>query len=297
MRMVIRVDPQVSSLLADFARAGAPPLTAGTPAQARDRTRAMLAIVAPGPEMPSRDDLQAGVPVRRYEPEGAAGTLVYLHGGGWVVGDLDTADPTCRRLAAASGCEVVSVDYRRAPEHRYPAALEDAWAVVQWALDRPGPLTVYGESAGATLAAVCARRAPSIARQILVYPVCDHDFTRASYALSGFPITRAEMEWFWDHYVPDAARRDEPDASPLRAGDLSGLPPAVIVIAEHDPLRDEGLAYADRLRAAGVPVQVRHHHDLMHGFVAYQGLIDAAERELEALGDLIREDRCATASC
>jgi acetyl esterase len=297
MRMVIRVDPQAALLLDEFAAAGARPLTAGTPAQARERTRAMLAIVAPGPEMPAFDERVAGVPVRRYVPDGASGTVVYLHGGGWVVGDLETADPTCRRLAAASRCEVVSVDYRLAPEHRYPAAVEDAWAVVQWALGRPGPLTVYGESAGATLTAVCARRAPAIDLQVLVYPVCDHDFTRASYAVSGFPITRAELEWFWDHYVPDAGRRDEPDASPLRAQDLRGLPPAIVVVAEHDPLRDEGLAYAQRLGEAGVPVELRRHHDLMHGFIAYQGRIDAAERELELLGARMGGVRCATASC
>src|SRR5919197_2764209 len=110
--------------------------------------------------MPTADERVSGVRVRRYLPDGAAGRVVYLHGGGWVVGDLDTADPTCRRLAAASGCEVVSVGYRLAPEHRYPAALDDAWTVVRRALERPGPVTVYGESAGATLAAVCARRAP-----------------------------------------------------------------------------------------------------------------------------------------
>jgi acetyl esterase len=145
---------------------------------------------------------------------------------------------------------------------------------------------------------VCARRGASgIDRQVLVYPVCDHDFTRASYEIPGFPIGRAELAWFWDHYAPDVERRDEPDASPLRADDLSGLPPAVVVVAEHDPLRDEVLAYADRLRRAGVAVELRHHRDLMHGFIAYHGRIEAAERELEVLGRLIGGHRCASASC
>jgi acetyl esterase len=212
--------------------------------------------------------------------------LVYLHGGGWVIGTLDSYDATCRELAQGAGCVVVSVDYRLAPEHRYPAAPEDCYAAVQWVAANAASLgadakrlAVGGDSAGGNLSAVVSQMArdrggPAIRFQLLIYPVTDADFTRRSYVdnAEGYLLTTASMRWFWDHYVPEQAKRAEPYASPLRAADLSGLPPAWVCTAEFDPLRDEGEAYAKRLQQAGVSTTLTRFDGLIHGFVS-MGLV------------------------
>jgi acetyl esterase len=219
---------------------------------------------------------------RSYVPAIARGTVVWFHGGGWVLGGLQSHEALCRLLAHESECEVVAVEYRLAPEHPFPTPLEDCWqALCQIGRRTCRPLVVGGDSAGGNLAAVCARRArdaggPKLVAQVLVYPVTDHDFTTASYveydegeALLG----RREMEWFWEHYVPQPTTRDDPDVSPLRADELSGLPPAVMVLAAYDPLLDEGRAYADRLRRAGVSVDEWIYGDMIHGFVELAGIL------------------------
>ena len=209
------------------------------------------------------------IPIRVLVPQqGARGVIVYLHGGGWVIGTIDEYDTLARKLAERTSCAVVLVDYRLAPEHRYPTAVDDCDAALTWIgehlADIAGrddvPLIVAGDSAGGNLAAVMAQRArdrggPEIALQVLIYPVTDADFDRPSYADpdNQLLLTREAMVWFWDHYVPNAAHRHEADASPLRAATLAGLPPAVVLTAEHDVLRDEGEAYAERLPEAGVP--------------------------------------------
>jgi len=212
---------------------------------------------------------------------------VYYHGGGWVIGGIEGYDALARTLAGSLQAAVVNVDYRLAPEHRYPAAADDAWTALQWASGRiaeiaggPVPLVVMGDSAGGNLAAVVARKArdhggPRLAAQVLIYPVTDADVNNASYAdpANQLMLTRASMIWFWDHYAPDRARRREPDASPLLAADLSGLPPAIVATAEHDVLRDEGEAYAAALLAAGVPVEHRRFDGQMHGFFTMIGLL------------------------
>jgi acetyl esterase len=224
---------------------------------------------------------------------------VYYHGGGWVIGSVDDWDAVCRALAVAAGARVVSVEYRLAPEHRFPAAADDAYDALVWVagnLAAGTPLVVAGDSAGGNLAAVTALRArdehgPELALQILVYPVADHDFTTASYeqyADAGLILNRQEMVWFWDHYVPDPAERSHPYASPLRAEDLSGLPPAHVVIAEYDPLRDEGLAYAARLEAAGVPVTVKRYDDQIHAFFALVNVMDDASHAVADAAEAIR---------
>jgi acetyl esterase len=193
------------------------------------------------------------------------------------------------------------VDYRLAPEHRFPVAADDAWDALTWAagaaqLTSAGPLVVAGDSAGGNLAAVTALRArdaggPDLVLQVLVYPVTDHDLDRPSYEAysgTGFLVNQRDMEWFWNHYVPDPADRDNPDASPLRAASLSGLPPAYIVTAEHDPLRDEGFAYADRLRAARVPVQHRHFGSQIHGFFTMVNVLADADKAVADAGAAIR---------
>ena len=202
------------------------------------------------------------IPIRVLVPQqGARGVIVYLHGGGWVIGTIDEFDTLARKLAERTSCAVVLVDYRLAPEHRYPTAVDDCDAALDWTAEHLAdiaghddvPLIVAGDSAGGNLAAVMAQRArdrdgPAIALQVLIYPVTDADFDRPSYVDpdNQLLLTREGMVWFWDHYVPDAAQRAEPDASPLHAAILERLPPAVVLTAEHDVLRDEGEAYAER---------------------------------------------------
>jgi acetyl esterase len=227
------------------------------------------------------DEVVGGVPCRVYEPFGTpAGTVAYFHGGGWVLGTLDTYDHVARALCAQSGARVVNVGYRVAPEDTFPAAVEDAWAVVS-ALD--GPLAVCGDSAGGNLAAVMSQRAredgPAIAFQLLIYPVTDHEFTSVSMEENavGYYLTRDAMRWFYDHYLEDPSQGDDPRVSPLRAADLSGLPPAFVLTAQYDPLRDQGIAYADALRDAGNAVEMTMYEGLFHGFFSMFDLIDAGK--------------------
>lgn len=283
------LDPQFEPVLraaADQSR-----MVNGSPEDARVRVRAGDVLTAPGPAVREVHDLTvpaAAGPLgaRRYVPDGVpVGTVVYLHGGGWVTGDLAYSDAFCRHLAADGGCQVLSVDYRLAPEHPFPAAMHDAWAALTWAADElagGGPLVVGGDSAGGALAAGCALRArdegaPGLAAQLLVYPVLDADLTRPSYRdNASVLIGPEEMEWFWDHYLPDRDARLTPAASPLRAKELAGLSPALLVVADLDPLRDEGLAYAERLSQAGVRVELRHVHGLIHGFLRFTARVDSA---------------------
>jgi acetyl esterase len=286
------LDPVIKTLLDGMAAAGGPALGSQDVAATRaafdnmplPRREIALASVAdrkiPGP---------AGeIPVRIYQPHGAGvkPVLIYLHGGGWVIGTLDSYDATCRELAQGAGCVVVSVDYRLAPEHRYPAAPEDCYAALQWVAANAASLgadakrlAVGGDSAGGNLSAVVSQMArdkggPAIRFQLLIYPVTDADFTRGSYTSNaeGYLLTTASMHWFWDHYIPGKAKRAEPYASPLRAKDLSGLPPAWVCTAEFDPLRDEGEAYAKRLQEAGVTTQLTRFDGLIHGFIS-MGLV------------------------
>lgn len=227
------------------------------------------------------------VPVRIYTPEGTGPLplLMYFHGGGFVLGGLDSHDLTCRNVVRATGYKVISVDYRLAPEHVFPAAPEDCYAATQWAAQNAAELnvdanriSVGGDSAGGNLAAVVAlmardRGGPKLDKQVLVYPVTDY-FSHAvetpyeSYRsnATGYMLTSQAMDDFWALYLAKPEDGANPYASPIRATDLSGLPPALIITAEFDPLRDEGAAYAQRLQAAGVAVTVRHFDDMIHGF-------------------------------
>jgi len=287
------LDQHTAALLERLAAAGGPPMHHLSPAEARARMAALTALYPPGPELGRVEDL--AVPTRSGpvgcrllapEPGRARGVLLYLHGGGWVLGSPGENDALGRDLAARTGCAVVLGGYRLAPEHRWPAAVDDAWDVLAWvaarrdALAAPGaPLVVAGDSAGGNLATVLARRArdaggPDLAAQVLVYPVVDHDFDNASYTdpANQLALNRDTLRWFWDHYV-DETDRTHPDVSPARATDLSGLPPAVVLTAEHDVLRTEGERYAERLAAAGVPVASRCFPGQMHGFFSMVGLL------------------------
>jgi acetyl esterase len=237
------------------------------------------------------------LPVRLYAPEadGPLPVLAYFHGGGFVIGDLDTHDGTCRELAVGAECLVVSVDYRLAPEHPFPAAPEDCYAATAWLAEHcaelggdPTRLAVGGDSAGGNLAAAVAlmareRGGPPLAHQLLIYPVTDYAFETASYRenAEGYMLTLPMMEWFWNHYLADPAQGDNELASPLRATSLAQLPPATVITAEFDPLRDEGEAYAQRLSDAGVKTQMTRYDGVFHGFLGMGAAIDKAKQAVD----------------
>jgi len=299
--------PQVQAFI-DQADPRRPKLYELEPAAARAQAAGAVALIGPGPAVatvrdvaiPAGDVTIPAIPARVYEPGGSQGTIVWFHGGGWVIGGLDTHDAMCRTLANAAHCTVVSVAYRLAPEHPFPAPLDDAWAALLWtSAEYPSaPLVVGGDSAGGNLAAVCALRCrdrggPALALQVLVYPVTDHDLATASYIErrgEDALLSSRSMTWFWDQYVPDPADRANPEVSPLRAPDLSGLPAAVVVTAEYDPLRDEGRAYAQRLQDAGVTVTAYHYQDMAHPFFAF---VNVFERSNEAVGRVAERIRAA----
>lgn len=262
------------------------PIHESTPHEARAIASNMASLAGPAPAMWRVEE--HAIKVKNGEAtlrilipfEYTRGVLVYYHGGGWVTGSIDDYDAVARKLAERTSCAVVLVGYRLAPEHPYPTAVDDSYTALEWVGKRlrdiagqDAPLMVAGDGAGGTLAAVTAIRArdrggPPIALQALIYPVTDADFDRPSYltAQNELLLTRNDTIWSWDHYLPELPRRAEPDASPLRTENLRALPPAVILIAEYDVLRDEGEAYAERLREAGVPTNIRIHAGQMHGF-------------------------------
>jgi len=237
------------------------------------------------------------IPVRVYTPagHGPRPILVYFHGGGWVLGSLDTHDGTSRSLATGAGCIVVSVDYRLAPEHKFPAAAEDAYAATRWVAEHaaslggdPARIAVGGDSAGGNLTAVVSlmardRGGPPLAFQLLIYPVTAAPSENASYRdnATGYFLTAAAMHWFWGHYTHGGADDANPYAAPLRASDLTRLPPAFVITAEYDPLRDEGEAYAKRLRDAGVAVQSKRYPGIIHGFFGMGAVIPEAQAAVD----------------
>jgi acetyl esterase len=289
------LEPEIQLSLAMLERQGQRALEEMSPADAREDMRRRTAIAA-GVTLPvgavrdlTVDGAAGPLRARLYETAESGGPhplLVYFHGGGWVIGDLDTHDSPCRMLARHAGVHVLSVDYRMGPEHPFPSASDDARAALTWAFAHaaelgadPARVAVGGDSAGGNLAAVASWQAthdggPAPAFQLLVYPVCDLSVKRRSYELfsEGFLLTAGEMDWFRDNYVPSEADRSDPRVSILLAEDLSGLPPALVVTAGFDPLRDEGEAFADALRRAGNVVAQRRFEGLIHGFFNMSGV-------------------------
>jgi acetyl esterase len=280
---------------------------------------AMRGEQAPGPDMASVRDTRVRasggfVPVRVLVPvDQPRGVIVYYHGGGWVIGGLADFDKLGRLLAHRTGCAVLLVDYRLAPEYRFPTAVDDAWAALRWADEHraeltgaggpasEAPLIVAGDSAGGNLSAIMALRAraaggPPIALQVLVYPVTDCDLESTSYRdpANQLMLSRESMVWFWDHYAPDPEARLHPDASPLRSANFAGLPPAVILTAEHDVLRDEGELYATRLVKAGVPVRHQRFAGQMHGFFTMVDALPGAAAGLDYVTAAIAERLSST---
>src|SRR5215831_9228637 len=292
------LDPQARSYLDRMVELGLRPSEELSVAEARKQAQDGAPVLfGPKESVAAIEDTEVdGVPVRLYTPAAADGErlVVYFHGGGWVIGSLDTHDGSCRALANRSGSRVASVGYRLAPEHRFPAAVEDCWTVTRWALDQKAAVAVAGDSAGGNLAAVMALRARDqgqpLVGQALVYPVTDWQFDTASYAhnADGYGLTLPAMRWFWDHYLGGADGR-HPEASPLRAESLAGLAPALVVVCEFDPLRDEGVAYAEQLQEAGVPVRLSEYEGMIHGFVRMPAMIDRSQDLLHELGRFLAD--------
>lgn len=300
------LDPQAQALLDLIKSAGIPPFHEMSVEDARKQ---LLAVYRGEPEDVHRVENRTipgpggDLPVRIYRPSAATGLplIVFFHGGGWVLGNLDSHDVVCRALANGVPAVVVSVDYRLAPEAKFPAPVEDCYAATVWAAENAASLgadanrlAVAGDSAGGNLAAaVCLmardRSGPPIRHQVLAYPVTNYDFSTPSYERNaeGFGLSRDSMRWFWEHYLPDTASGSNPYASPLQAKDVSGLPPAFVLTAEYDPLCSEGDAYAERLREAGVAVRHRCYEGLIHGFISRPQM----DRGMAALDDVKAELR------
>jgi acetyl esterase len=307
------VHPQVQALIDALGLANLPGLETLTPIAARDRFLVMAELRRQSGVEAIHDvrDVRIGgpagsLPIRIYSPalEKPAPALVFYHGGGWVIGDLESHDHVCRALANGAQCVVAAVDYRLAPEAKFPAAVDDCFAATQWVAEHsaelgidPGRIAVGGDSAGGNLAAVVARLArdrggPALIYQLLIYPVTDLRMGSASYVenAEGPLLTKAAMAWFIDHYARTGADRIDPLASPLLAPDLVGLPPAFVLTAECDPLRDEGEAYGQRLLEAGVPTEVKRYAGMPHGFFSFGAAFDGSK---EAIADALVRLRSA----
>jgi acetyl esterase len=305
------LDPQAQKLL-DLARnSGLPPINNVPVAEARTRMAKALTYTGEPESVAQVEDVVITGPggplaLRHYRPSLAKElpAVIFFHGGGWVLNDLNTHDHLCRALANLSGCAVIAVDYRLAPEHPYPAAVDDAWGATEWVFANakqigvdPAHLGVAGDSSGATLAAIVSHlasdaKAPSLVCQALMYPVMDHWTTDTkSYREVGigYSLSRDLMIWFWKHYLPDGANLNEPRICPLRAKHFNELPQTIVLTAEFDPLRDEGEEYARRLRESGVPVTCSRYDGMMHGFVIQFRLLEKGRLGLAEVATFLHQ--------
>jgi acetyl esterase len=304
------LDPQAQTVVDTIAALNLKPIKDSTPAEARESMRTRTAALGPVEEVPAVADHRVPVDggeitVRLYAPAGVGPhpVLVFYHGGGWVIGDLYTHDGLCRSIVNAAGCAMASVDYRLAPEFKFPVAVDDSYAALKWVaangarlgLDT-ARLAVGGDSAGGNLAAVMAllardRHGPRILLQVLVYPVTNYDFGTKSYTenATGYILTTEDMRWFWRHYLSREGQGQEMTASPIRAKSLADLPPALVMTAGCDPLRDEGEAYAARLRDAGVPVTLTQYPGMFHGFLRMTRILDQARAARDEVATTLRK--------
>lgn len=303
------LDPQVQAYLDQMASLNMPPMHTMTPEEIRQGIAMQMAMMEEGEPVFQIENRTipgpAGeIPVRVYTPEGRGPfpVLVFFHGGGWVICNLDTHDGHCRSLANRAGCVVVSVDYRLAPEHKFPAALEDCYAATRWVVEHAGEvngdpkrIALGGDSAGGNLTAVVAQMArdqggPEVLFQLLVYPATNFRAETASIKENseGYLLTRADMDWFKNHYLNSKDDELNPLASPMLAADLRGLPPALIITAEYDPLRDEGEQYGYKLREAGVPTTISRYDGMIHGFFGMSNIIDKAKLAVDEAAQALR---------
>ena len=302
--------PQAQAFIDTLDALQRPPIAELTVAAARQGLKGLLPPSEEAVGAIDEFDIPGGdgqpVRARAYTPrdarEGALPLLVWLHGGGWVAGDLDNHDATCRALANASGCKIVAIDYRLAPEHKFPAGLDDCYAATRWLATHgdslgidPRRIAIAGDSAGGNLAAAVTlmardRGGPVLAFQLLVYPVTHHAFDTPSYRQygDGYLLTAEGMRWNWNHYLPDAAAGLDPLASPLLAPDLRSLPPALVIVAECDPLCDESEAYARRLADAGVPVECKRYDGMLHAFFTLGQVFDDGRAAVAHAGEAVR---------
>ena len=301
------LDPQVMQVMEQVAALGFPAAHTISPAEAR--ANAKKRPRAPGPEVAKVENRtipgpDGDVAVRIYTPEGDGPfpILAWYHGGGWVVGDLDSADGTARSLCVGGRCVVVSVDYRLAPETKFPGPAEDCWAATTWAVNNassingdPTRLAVGGDSSGGNLAAamslmVADRGGPKIALQLLVYPVTDVNCNTVSYGenAEGYALTKTAMQWYWDQYLSGKEDAANPYAAPILAKSLAGQPPALVITAEFDPLRDEGEAYAKRLQEAGVDATATRYDGMIHGFFGMGAVVDKGQQAVDEASAALR---------
>ena len=302
------LDPQAQVVLDQLKALGLPANETVSPGEARRNSKSRPR--APGPEVAKVDNrtipgVGPDIPVRIYTPSGNGPFpgLGWFHGGGWVIGDLDTADGTARHLAVETGCVVVSVDYRLAPEAKFPAAADDCYAATQWIAENaaginvdPTRIAVGGDSAGGNLAAAVSlmakdRGGPPLVFQLLVYPVTKRDFGTGSYRQNsdGYALTTDAMKWYWNHYLSSDVDAANPYAAPEVAKDLTGLPPALVITAEFDPLRDEGEAYGQRLLAAGVPTTCSRYDGMIHGFFGMSAVVDKGKQAISEASAALRQ--------
>ena len=306
------LDPQIVQVMEAVAALGLPPNNEVSPEEARANGK--LRPRAPGPEVGQVEDRtipgpDGEIPVRIYTPPGSGNDsgpfpgLVWFHGGGWVVGDLDSADSTARHLCVGADCVVVSVDYRLAPDTKFPGPAEDCYAATQWLAANaeslnvdPARIATGGDSAGGNLSAAISlmsrdRGGCNLVFQLLVYPVTERSFDTVSYVENGegYSLSRDGMIWYWEHYLADAADAANPYAAPAQAADLSGLPPALVITAEYDPLRDEGEAYAQKLTAAGTPTVCTRYDGMIHGFFGMSAVVDKAKQAVAQGATCLRE--------
>jgi acetyl esterase len=305
------LDPQVQAVLEGMDAENVPPFQALSTEHARALITELFVRENEAEVLPDSVSMQdmsiegpeSSIPIRIYRPDGDGPFpgLVYVHGGGWVVGGLDEYDDVCAKLAAQAGRVVVSVDYRLAPEHPFPAAVEDAYAALQWTADHTDLLNVQsdriamaGDSAGGNLTAATAlmtrdRGGPPIERQVLIYPAVNpldlHQYESYEENGEGYFLEYGSMEWFYDRYVQHVTDQRNAYAFPILADDLSDLPPATVVTAGFDPLRDEGIEYAERLEDAGVPVDHEHYERMIHGFVSLSEEVDTGQAAIESLAE------------
>ena len=304
------LDPQAQKVVDALAALNLKPFKDSTPAEARESMRSRTAALGPFEEVAAVTDHRVPVAggeitVRVYKPAGIGPhpVLVFYHGGGWVIGDLYTHDGICRSIVNAAGCAVASVDYRLAPEFKYPVPVEDSYAGLLWVVANatrlgldPARIAVGGDSAGGNLAAVMSllardRRGPRLLLQVLVYPVTNYDFSPASYRenATGFVLSTEDMRWFWKHYLSREEQGREPMASPLMAKSLADLPPALVITAGCDPLRDEGETYAARLRDAGVAVTLTQYPGMFHGFLRMTRILDQSRVLLDEVAGALKK--------
>lgn len=303
------VHPEAQQLLAALAAAGLPPFEHMTVPQAREAAMGFIDLQGEPEEIATEDRTIPGpagdIPIRVYTPagDGPKPMIVYFHGGGWVIGDLDVCDNPVRRIANRTGAVVVSVDYRLAPEHVYPAAFDDSYAATAWVAEHaaelggdPERIATCGDSAGGNLAAAVAiaardRQGPRLAAQLLLYPATDFNFTTESYDQNGegYLLTKGSMQWFWAHYLGAQELGKDAFACPARADDLAGLPPAFVATAEFDPLRDEGEAYAANLRTAGIDVTAKRYDGMLHGFAWTLGATPSGAVLIDDLATAFRQ--------